>query len=70
MLMPFEGHKSRDHRGFFENRSSATISTEDVVVSSMKDRLRVALRSSNSCLMALVLHLHSSSIVFISLISV
>ena len=57
MLMPFEGHKSRDHRGFFENRSSATISTEDVVVSSMKERLRVALRSSNSCLMALVLHL-------------
>jgi hypothetical protein len=58
MLMPFEGHKSRDHRGHFKSQPQVTINSEkDLKVLESMNRVRVAMRKSNSVCMALVLYL-------------
>ena len=62
MLMPYEGHKSRDHRGQFQakNRPTVHVSSDPKVQESV-ERVRVAMRRANSVLMALVLWLQKYS---------
>jgi len=62
MLMPYEGHKSRDHRGQFEAKKRPTVHvSSDPKVQESVERVRVAMRRANSVLMALVLWLQKYS---------